>query len=517
MHNILLVDDQPEILEFFEKKLQRSDYNVFKSESGENALKIIKDNRDIDIVLLDLVLPGIDGFKVLEKIKNVDDTIEVIIISGKGSTDDVVQLIKNGAFDYIEKPFKMNAIEPRIICALKSRKNKQILNNISKEFENIKALKDYAENVFDNLPVGMISIDNNNKIKIFNKALYKILSLNLDKYINKDINDLFIELFQNNSKIYNSYKNLKENDKHFDDLFLNNSLNGSENKLHFRILGSKFTDGILLFITDITESYNNKQKLYHSEKMRTIGQFVSSITHGLGNNMTNIISNTQGIIEEIENFKSFFKQIIDIKNKNNGNGLNRELIEKFNEKNYRLTDYSKRLLKRTYEMNENVKSLLHYSRNQPKIRIHSDINSIIEDAVNIVKSHNFNKIEFIRKLSSNLPKVDVNPYQIRELFIDLMLNGIQAMKENGRLKYESKPGNSKNKIQVSITDSGNGIPDNIKDKIFSAFFTTKKNGSGLGLANVKNIVSEHSGDIHFETIPEKGTTFFVELPCLQND
>ena len=72
----------------------------------------------------------------------------------------------------------------------------------------------------------------------------------------------------------------------------------------------------MLFISDITESYNTKQKLEHSEKVRTIGQFVSSITHGLGNNMTNVISNTQGITEEIRECGKYLFQALDLLDEN---------------------------------------------------------------------------------------------------------------------------------------------------------------------------------------------------------
>ncbi|MFY7788127.1 MAG: sensor histidine kinase, partial [Thermoflexibacteraceae bacterium] len=96
-------------------------------------------------------------------------------------------------------------------------------------------------------------------------------------------------------------------------------------------------------------------------------------------------------------------------------------------------------------------------------------------------------------------------------------NAIQAMHHQGTLRIMTQLQNDT--IVVSVTDSGHGIPDDIKDKIFNAFFTTKKagEGSGLGLDIVKKIIDKHKGKIYFETEIGKGTTFFVEIPVVTEE
>ena len=353
---------------------------------------------------------------------------------------------------------------------------------------------------------GILTVDNEDMLNIHNLSAEKILNTEFRNIRNKNIFSILKEILNDYNKIESFYKRLKDHNEEFDHLFFNNIMTGDKKKYHFRVSGSRFSEGIVLFITDITEEYNLKQQLLHSERTSTIGQFISSITHGLGNNMANIIANTCGIVDEVdestENISQLIKKIKpDKKNK---------IIK--NQK--RIKDYSNRLLKRTNEMSNNIKSLLNYSRNRHEQikKTPANINTLIEDAINIVKSQKYENIKFTCSLEKNIPLINVNSYQIRDMFIDLALNGIQAMNGKGRLIFKTEFIKEKKYIRVSISDTGCGILKDIKDEIFSAFFSTKKNGTGLGLINVKTTIKHHNGNISFKTEARKGTTFYVELP-----
>jgi two-component system, NtrC family, sensor kinase len=112
----------------------------------------------------------------------------------------------------------------------------------------------------------------------------------------------------------------------------------------------------------------------------------------------------------------------------------------------------------------------------------------------------------------DLPEIECYPDALVQVWTNLIHNAIYAMEGKGTLTISTKLIDEK--LQVSITDTGTGISTDIQDKIFNAFFTTKKlgEGSGLGLDIVKKIIDKHAGKIWFETEVGKGTTFFVELP-----
>ena len=112
-----------------------------------------------------------------------------------------------------------------------------------------------------------------------------------------------------------------------------------------------------------------------------------------------------------------------------------------------------------------------------------------------------------------LPLVEGNPGQIQQIFLNLMMNGVQAMVGGGTLSLRVEPGQQGDVVSVRITDTGSGIPPKILPKIFESFFTSREDGTGLGLAIVKRILRDHRGDIVVESTGPAGTTFKFWFPA----
>ena len=121
MKDILVIDDEEYIRNTLFQLLSHEGYNVKSAENGERAFNILDNNNNIDIILLDLKMPGMNGKDVLLHIKKQYSSVEVIIISGEGSIGDVVSLVKEGAYDYIEKPFDNDVLLSKILRALRQR------------------------------------------------------------------------------------------------------------------------------------------------------------------------------------------------------------------------------------------------------------------------------------------------------------------------------------------------------------------------------------------------------------
>lgn len=119
-------------------------------------------------------------------------------------------------------------------------------------------------------------------------------------------------------------------------------------------------------------------------------------------------------------------------------------------------------------------------------------------------------IKVEKNYAKDIPMINVDEEQILQVFLNIILNAIQAMPAGGFLLIKSEKINSD--IIVNIEDSGTGIPESARDKIFEPFFTTKSKGTGLGLSISKRIIELHSGEIKVESIPKKGTTFTIILP-----
>jgi signal transduction histidine kinase len=109
-----------------------------------------------------------------------------------------------------------------------------------------------------------------------------------------------------------------------------------------------------------------------------------------------------------------------------------------------------------------------------------------------------------------LPSLSLDPGQIRQAFLNLVRNASEAMPEGGRITIQARA--HAFEVEIAVTDTGMGIPEDIHDKIFEPFFTTKDGGTGLGLAIARQIAVDHGGSLRCESVPGTGTTFRLCLP-----
>ena len=167
-----------------------------------------------------------------------------------------------------------------------------------------------------------------------------------------------------------------------------------------------------------------------------------------------------------------------------------------------------------------LKNFVHFdsSGEKTKAQISDGIETVLSLYHNLLKQG----VEVIREYSDDTPAILCFPDELNQVWTNIIHNALQAMDNKGTIEIivanSLLPDSQKACIQVSFTDSGNGIPDKIKDKIFNPFFTTKKagEGSGLGLDIVKKIIDKHEGVINFESVPGK-TTFNIFLPIIIHD
>lgn len=164
-----------------------------------------------------------------------------------------------------------------------------------------------------------------------------------------------------------------------------------------------------------------------------------------------------------------------------------------------------------------VTDLLSFARPQPPEFALVDLSETLRAALFLVRQHSEAKqITFQEELAPALPAVRADPRQIQQVFLNLILNAVQAMPTGGPggkvvVRTQSVKG-AGGLVQAEVSDTGPGIPDDVREHIFEPFFTTKHKGTGLGLAIVRRIVAEHGGEIEVASVLGHGTTFTVTLP-----
>jgi signal transduction histidine kinase len=166
-----------------------------------------------------------------------------------------------------------------------------------------------------------------------------------------------------------------------------------------------------------------------------------------------------------------------------------------------------------------VNELLDFARpSDPKLE-QEDINAVLDGMVLLVSTETKKKqINIIKNYAADLPPIQIDREQIKQVFLNVLLNGIEATPENGKIMVQTrsflKPGGD-TYIQVEFTDTGCGISKDYIEDIFNPFFTTKSTGSGLGLSISNQIIQDHRGYINVESQLGKGSSFFINLPVNQ--
>ena len=160
---------------------------------------------------------------------------------------------------------------------------------------------------------------------------------------------------------------------------------------------------------------------------------------------------------------------------------------------------------------EIVQGLLSFAR-ETKLRPGPvNVNDLLEDVLGLVANQSlFHNIKIRKSLFQDLPTIVADETQLKQVFLNIILNAAQAMEGNGKLSITTGP--ERQQIKVKIRDTGPGIPPEVVKNIFSPFFTTKEKGTGLGLAISYGIIERHKGKIDVETALGKGSTFIVSLP-----
>ena len=115
--NILLVDDEVSFIETFSERLELRDFEISKAFSGEEALQVLAENENIEVVILDVKMPGMDGIETLTEIKRKKPLVEVMMLSGHADVGSAIEGMKQGAYDYLMKPVDMDQIITKVTAA----------------------------------------------------------------------------------------------------------------------------------------------------------------------------------------------------------------------------------------------------------------------------------------------------------------------------------------------------------------------------------------------------------------
>jgi signal transduction histidine kinase len=250
--------------------------------------------------------------------------------------------------------------------------------------------------------------------------------------------------------------------------FLNDELRKNQRELEQRI-------------DERTNDLKESQALVvQQEKQAAFGLLAAGIAHEVGNPLAGISS------------------VIQL--------LNRRDVDDYTRERYQMVDDQLRRIQRT------LRELIDFSRPATVERSQCDVQELVEAALNIAKYYKRRKNkQIVTRYAEGLPKINAVRDQLVQIFLNLILNAMDATAEGGTIEIASQQDGPR--LRVSIRDDGHGIAEPDQARLFQPYFTTKETGTGLGLFVCKLIVERNEGQIELTETSDRGTTFSVLLPC----
>ena len=342
---------------------------------------------------------------------------------------------------------------------------------------------------------GVMIQDVNRKVVFFNHACEEITKWPKKEIVGKDCGDIFkchtstgmcltekfcpgMEIFQGRISQASRELLIKRGD-------------GSEVWVEASTSAIRDSRGKVTHIVTIVENVSERKK-FSDEVLRlktlsTLGAFTAELAHEIKNPL-NAMHIQMALME---------REIRDISRV--GEKAKKELLDT-------VSVVQKELIR----LSGFVEECLHFSKTGELNKSYVDIHEILNEIVSLLTPQaQLNGIQVELEFHSALPKIKADRDKIKQAMLNIMINGVEAMPDGGTLRVGAK--RNENGILISCQDTGPGIPDEIKDKIFDLFYTTKDGGTGIGLSFAQNIIQAHGGVIRLEQT-HKGSKFVIAIP-----
>jgi two-component system NtrC family sensor kinase len=340
------------------------------------------------------------------------------------------------------------------------------------------AEKSKLATVIESLSDGLFVTDKEGKIVSFNNAASRITGYSAAEVAGLPCNKFF-SMLSGSMPVIEMNKNTELNIQTRDDRQLILSITSALVKnSEGENIGKVFT------FRDITEE-KQRQEVYHrTEKLVALGQLSAGIAHELNTPLGSILGYARLLMKN-KKLDAIQKERLEI-----------------------IAEQAKR-------SSEIIKGLLNFARqSNPSLRNmkNASINNILTDVLRLLQTEIEKYGIDVMTNFGEIPAIKVDVRQIEQAMLNIMLNAIQAVKNNGEIRIKTFAEN--NSIKIEFSDNGQGIPEDVKPRIFDPFFTTKPvgEGTGLGLSISAGIISEHGGSIDVESTEGNGATFTITLP-----
>lgn len=533
---VLIADDDPQIASLIREVLELTDCEVLEARTGEETLELLRrenaSDRPVDVLLLDILMPGISGYEVISRVKSdpLLATTSIIVTTALTSITDKTLGLGMGADDYLTKPFDPRELVARIQVLMRIRNTEQVLRQRNRELailtevsRNIIASLDLeevlgaaVEGVRRILPTAagvLVLMDEEAGGMTFYKSVagsHPLMGhpLPMGRSIIRHVVTTGQPYLTNDAPqdpLFSPQVDgwgpqtrtvlcvpLLVREQVIGALELADKIGGpfteTDRDLLQTLAGSVAVavENAQLYaeVNDYARALERSQaQLIQAEKMAAIGRLAASIAHEI-NNPLQAIHNT----------------------------IHLAMTDRLPAE--RRGEYLRMAQKEVERLIEIVQRMLEFYRPSKGGIVQVDINRLLQDALAIAdKRLQHGHIQVSARFAENLPPILGVPDQLTQVFLNIIINAVEAMPDGGELRVGTLLTEDQRWVLVAFRDSGPGLTAEQIAHIFEPFYTTKPSGTGLGLAISYGIVERHGGTIEVSSQLGQGATFVVRLPA----
>jgi len=362
----------------------------------------------------------------------------------------------------------------------------EIAREITDYQELIRKLKGSEERlraILDTATSAILSFNEDYEIVLFNNAAQRIFGYSMREILGRPLSCLLPARYKNRESLFHRIFDRREPDamgKTLAAVALRKSGEIFPIDLSFSVLELEGNKTFTAFIRDVSEKQVLEKKLLQSERLAAVGQAVAHVAHEIKNPLMIIGGFSSQMKKGLENERDIHK--LDM------------------------------ILEEVGRLERLVAGLGDFTKTYSLVKRMTDINAIVRDVVKIMMEvYPPDIYGFYEQPSQNILEINCDPDKLKQVFINVISNGFEAMAEGGRMTVATDTIPSG--VEIRISDEGVGIPEEDLQHIFEPFYTTRKRGSGLGLSISYKIVEAHNGDISAVSRPGQGTTFIIRLPA----
>lgn len=342
-----------------------------------------------------------------------------------------------------------------------------------KKDEQIQSLQTFKQ-LFDHVMDAIVLCHSDFRIAEANVRACELFRLERHELIHKNAEDFF----KNNGKLIAEKRDQVMNGKKVYGEFRFKTADGFFKEIEYTCDSDNVEGFYVIILKDITERKLTEQKLLKAETLNVVGELAAGVAHEIRNPLTSL----KGFVQLIQNQTADYNHYLSI------------------------------ILTEIDRIEHIIKEFLVLSKSNSQNFELANVKDIIQDTVYLLNTQAIMRnIEIKTEYEENLPPIYCDPLQLKQVFINFVKNGIEASKVGGCVKVVMKK-TSNSFLQIQIRDYGCGMDEEVLKNIGKPFYTTKEEGTGLGLMVSSNIIKHHSGRLDVQSEKGKGTNFIISIP-----